>query len=167
MPLDGNDLAFRPHRLGFFFMLAVLLGLGLTCLILSVRLHWGWLAGVALLALLGGRLASRYVSGTLALRGYKLLVYRGAFVVRELTTPIWAARLEIRQSLLGWLLDTGTVVVTIDDRPLRLRVAQLRAFRRIVAERKLQLLALAERQTRALPLVSAWVHAGEIEDQRW
>lgn len=167
MPIDDDDLTFRPHRLGFFLTLAVLLGLGLACLALSVQLHWAWLSGAALVALFGGRLASRYVIGVLALRGVELVVYQGAFVMREVTVPIWAARIEIRQSLLGRLLDAGTVVVEIDDRPLHLRVAQLRAFRRLLAERKLQLLVLTERHPRVLPPAPAWVHAGEIEDRRW
>jgi hypothetical protein len=167
MPIDGNNIPFRPHRFGFFLTLAVLLGLGLASLVLSAQLHWAWLAGAALVAMLGGRLASRYVIGALALRGVELVVYQGAFVVREVTVPIWAARLKIRQGLFGRLLDAGTVVVTIDERPLHLRVAQLRALRRLLAERKLQLLALTARHRRILPPAPAWVHAGELEDQRW
>lgn len=48
------------------------------------------------------------------------------------------------QSLIGRLLDTGTVIVYAREEQVRCRVAQLQAFRRLVAERKLQLLALAE-----------------------
>jgi hypothetical protein len=167
MPIDDDDITFRPHRFGFFLTLAVLLGLGLSSLALSVQLHWIWLAGAVLISLLGGRLASRYVIGALALRGVDLVVYQGAFVMREVTVPIWAARLEIRQSLYGRLLDAGTVVVTIDDRPLHLRVAQLRAFRRLLAERKLQLLVLAERHARILPPAPAWSDAAMIEARHW
>jgi hypothetical protein len=167
MSIDDDDITFRPHRFGFFLTLAVLLGLGLACLALSVQLHWAWLGGAALVALFGGRLASRYVIGALALRGVELVVYQGAFVMREVTVPIWAARLEIRQSLYGRLLDAGTVVVTIDDRPLHLRVAQLRAFRRLLAERKLQLLVLAERHARILPPAPTWSDAAMIEERHW
>lgn len=167
MPINNDDLTFRPHRFGFFLTLAVLFGLGLASLALSFQLHWAWLGGAAMVALLGGRLASRYVIGALALRGVELVVYQGAFVVREVTVPIWAARLEIRQSLCGRLLDAGTVVVTIDERPLHLRVSKLRALRRLLAERKLQLLALAARYPCGQPPVPTWVHAGELEDQHW
>jgi hypothetical protein len=162
MPIESDDITFRPHRLGFFFSLAVLLGMGLACLALSFQLHWAWLAGAALVALQGGALAMRYSIGSLAIRGYDLVVYQGVFGSRERMAPIWAARLEIRQSPFGRLIDTGTVLVTIDERPLRLRVAQLRAFRRLLTERKLQLLSLVERH--ALSGQRARVVAGELED---
>ncbi|RRR71744.1 MAG: hypothetical protein EI684_11110 [Candidatus Viridilinea halotolerans] len=142
MPIESNDITFRPHRWFFFMALAMLLGTGLACVNLSVRTHPAWFVGAAIVTLLGGRMAMRYLIGALALRGCDLVVYQGAFVVREITLPLWTTPIVIHQSLFGRLLDAGTVEVMLDDRPVSLRVAQLRAFRRLLAERKLQLLAL-------------------------
>jgi hypothetical protein len=44
-PMHDDEITFRPHRFGFFLTLAVLLGLGLASLALSVQLHWAWLGG--------------------------------------------------------------------------------------------------------------------------
>ncbi|NTU79082.1 MAG: hypothetical protein HGA45_06725 [Chloroflexales bacterium] len=165
MQIDANDLTFRPHRLGFFLVLAGILGVGLACLTLGLSQHPAWFAGVAIIALLGSALVSRYTAGSLALRGYDLVLYRGTFVAREVTCPLWEARIELRQSLIGRALDTGTVIVQTGETPFRCRVAQLRAFRRLVAERKLQLIALAERRTLALegPPSSAWLALSSAE----
>lgn len=153
MQIDGSDITFRPHRLGFFLSLAVILGVGLACLTLGFGQHPAWFAGAALIAYLGAALVSRYTAGSLALRGFDLALYLGTFVTREVTCPLWQARITICQSLIGRALDAGTVIVQVGEERVQCRVAQLRAFRRLDAERKLQLLALAERHTRSSALL--------------
>lgn len=159
MEIDANDLSFRPHRLGFFLKLAGILGVGLACLTLGLSQHPAWFAGVAIIALLGSALVSRYTAGSLALRGYDLVLYRGTFVTREVTCPLWEARIEIRQSLVGRLFDAGRVIIQVGEERVPCRVAQLRALRHLVAERKLQLLTLAECRTLVLAGAppSAWL----------
>jgi len=151
MQIDRSDITFRPHRLGFFLSLAVILGVGLACLTLGFTRHPAWFAGVPCVAYLGGARVSRYTIGTLALRGCDLVLFRGTFVAREVTCPVWEVKIEIRQSLIGRMFDTGTVIVYVGEEPVRCRVAQLRAFRRLLAERKLQLLALNQHHTLVLP----------------
>jgi hypothetical protein len=144
MQLDGSDITFRPHRFNFFLALAIMLGVGLACLTLGVRQHPAWFAGAAGVTYLGSALVSRYVAGSLALRDYDLVLYSRTFVTREVACPLWDAQIEIHQSLIGRMFDAGTVIVQVREERMRCRVAQLRAFRRLVAERKLQLLALAD-----------------------
>jgi hypothetical protein len=167
MHIDGNDLTFRPHQIGFFLALAGILGAGLACLALGVTQHPGWFAGAALAAYLGVALASRYTAGSLALRGYDLVIIQGRFVTREVAYPLWQVQYEIRQTLIGRMLDAGTVMVLVGNKPVRCRVAQIRAVRRLVAERKLQILTLAERHSLVLPPPRARVLAGELEERPW
>ncbi len=111
MPIDDNDLTFRPHRFGFFLSLAVMLGVGLASLLLSVTQHPAWFAGAAFILYLGGARVSRYTAGSLALRGYDLVLYLGTLIAREVASPIWETRIEIRQTLIGRMLDPSTVIV--------------------------------------------------------
>ena len=98
-------------------------------------------------------LAVRYTAGAIIIRGLDLIFVRGALILHEASVPIWEARLEIRQGLLGRLLDAGVVVQPISGERVVVRVAQLRALRRLVAERRLRLLGLAE-QSALLTLAS-------------
>ncbi|MFV9507496.1 MAG: hypothetical protein AB4911_23330, partial [Oscillochloridaceae bacterium umkhey_bin13] len=66
-PLHNAPIIFRSHRLGFLITLGMLLGVGLACLDLGFHMHPGWFGGTALSVLVGARLASRYVRGSLAL----------------------------------------------------------------------------------------------------
>lgn len=159
-----EEITFRPHQLGFYLWLAVILGLGLAALILSVQLHPAWLLGAALMTYVGAAGVSRYSAGSLGLRGYDLVLYQGRFVSRELTCPLWQARLEIHQTILGRALDTGTVVASLGEERYRFRVSQLKALRRHIAERKVALLMLAERR---MPTPQSRVVAGELEDRWW
>ncbi|MFV9507923.1 MAG: hypothetical protein AB4911_25525, partial [Oscillochloridaceae bacterium umkhey_bin13] len=135
-------------------------GVGLACLDLGFHMHPGWFGGTALSVLVGARLASRYVRGSLALRGTDLVVYEGTLVIQEHSVPLWEASITIQQSLLGRMIDTGTVVVLIDGRPIRRRVAQLRAFRHLIADRKLDLLILLDRHMSARAIHPAWERVG-------
>jgi len=165
MQIDDRDITFRPHRLGFFLSLAVILRVGLACLALGFGRHPAWFAGVACVAYLGGALVSRYTAGSLALRGFDLVRFRGTFVAREVTNPIWEVKTEIRQSLIGRLSDTGTVIVYPGGERVCCRIAQLRAFRRLLRERKLQLLALAEHH--ALIRAGKQLRLAARERERW
>ncbi|NTU83458.1 MAG: hypothetical protein HGA45_29495 [Chloroflexales bacterium] len=153
---------FRPHRLGFFLALAIVLRVGLASLTLDLSPHPAWLAGSALIVYQGGALVSHYAAGSLAPRGYDLVLIQGTFVAREVTLPIWEARIAIRQTLIGRALDAGMVIVQVGEERVHCHVAQLRALRRLVAERKLQLLALAERRTLVLAKQPSWVIADEL-----
>ncbi|NTU80680.1 MAG: hypothetical protein HGA45_15110 [Chloroflexales bacterium] len=62
------------------------------------------------------------------------------------------ARLEIRQGLLGWLLDAGSVAQQVGGERIVARVAQLRALQRLIADRRPRLLGLAEQPS--LPRVA-------------
>lgn len=162
-----DDITFRPHRLGFYLWLAAILGLGLTSLILSAQLHPVWLIGALLATYAGAAGVSRYSAGSLGLRGYDLVLYHGMFVSREVAFPIWQTHLEIRQTILGRRLDAGKVVVRVGEERFVARVSQLRALRRLAAERKVALLTLAERHALALPRSQPYAIAGERERQTW
>lgn len=161
-----EDIVFRPHYLGYLIVLGVALGLGAACVGLAAQLHLAWLGGVALAAGAALALASRYAAGSIIIRGLDLVIVQGAFITREVSLPIWEARLEIRQGLLGRLLDEGVVAQQIGGKRIVARVAQLRALRRLVAERRLSLLGLAEQPLLLTLAQQPRVIAGEIGDRR-
>lgn len=153
MRIDVDDITFRPHRLGYFIKLALILGGGAGFVKLGYTLHPAWFGGVALAIYLGAALASRFHTGWLSLRGFDLVLYLGAFANREVSYPLWRVQIEIRQTLIGRMFNVGTVIVHVGDERTRCRIALLRTFRRLVAERKLQLLAMAGRHTDHLQLL--------------
>lgn len=164
MPITTATITFRPHRLGFLITVSILLGVGLACLDLGLNHHPLWLVGTGMVVLWGGRLANSYSTGALALRGAELVVYQGNFVIREITVPVWSTQVVIEQHPFGRVCDAGMVIVTINDKPIRVRVAQLRAFRTLLSERKLQVLALLQPQSAPLRTTPVWTHAELLMD---
>lgn len=144
-PLHDSVIIFRSHRLGFFITLGMLLGVGAAVLDRALHHHPGWFIATALLVVGGARLVSRYAIGSLALRGADLIIYEGTLVIQEHRVPIWDAAITIQQSLLGRGFDTGTVIVTINERPIRRCIAHLRAFRQLLSDRRRDLLVLVNR----------------------
>ena len=159
----SDDIVFRPHYLGYLIALGVTLGLGAAGLVLAAHQHPAWLAGAGLAGLWGVLLAVRYAAGAIIIRGLDLVFVQGVLMTREVSAPIWEARLETRQGLLGRLLDEGMVVQPIGGE----RVAQLRALRRLVAERRLRLLGLAEQSALLTLAQRPRTVAGELERRGW
>ena len=69
------------------------------------------------------------------------------------------------QSLIGRMLDTGTVIIYAREEQMRCRVAQLQAFRRLLTERKLQFLALADYRTQIVS--GERLHLATAEREGW
>jgi hypothetical protein len=136
-----EDMVFRPHPLGYLISLGFIMGLGAACFTFATHQHPAWLAGVMLTLVLAVALVSRYSSEAVMLRGLSLVFGGGLFITHEICIPIWEARLEIRQSLLDRLLDTGMVIQQMNDRQIIVaRVARLRTLREGIATRQLMLL---------------------------
>lgn len=145
--ITTEDIVFRPHYLGYLIALGSALGVSVACLTLAARQHPAWLVGAILAIGMGLALASRYSAGTVIIRGLDLVFCSGVLTTRERSLPIWEARLEIRQSLLGRMLDAGTIIQQVGDARIIVRVAQISALRRLIAQRKLWIFG----QVEALP----------------
>lgn len=165
MHIDYDDITFRPHHVGFYVALAVVLGAGLACLALGLQHHPGWLIGTITAIYAGASLVSRYAAGSVAFRGHELALYRGAFGSREITYPLWETRFEYRQTLFERALDAGVVIVHAGSVRFRCRIAQFRAFRRLAAERRGQLLLMPQVGAVVLPVSRQAVITAELEER--
>ena len=160
--ISAEEVTFRGPYLGYYTALALVLSMGAFCLVLATRVHAAWLAGVGLVVYAGALLASHYVMGPLALRGYDLVIRSGRFTVREVTIPVWEVRPLIIQSLLGRLLDYGTFTVRVDGKTFAVTIGHMRALRRLLATRRLRMLELADQRTLVTLTSRPEVHAREL-----
>lgn len=143
MEVNRHELIFRPHPLRFYTSIAALLGIGLACLSLAGRHHPAWLAGAALVMMLGSALANRFATGLLALRGCELVLYQGLLDQRALAMSIVDVEIAIRQNMIGSFLDAGEVTVRYAGGEACVRVAQLRALQFELARRRSEFTEMA------------------------
>lgn len=129
---------FRPIRLWLQVKSALLLALGGGCGLLAVQTaQRAWLSGLLVCLLLLLALTIRHNAQALII-GDRNLVYRsGVLSVQQQVIPLWRINVETRQTLLGRLLDYGTVVLHIDDELVRIRhIAMIEHFRDTIVARQ-------------------------------
>lgn len=157
-----DEVIFYPPPLGYLVGLGICLGLGAACLAFVVRYGLLWLPGVALCFLAALALATRYAAGSVALRGSALALRRGALTIREVTLPVWDAWPEVAQGPLGRLLDCGRVTFRVGGSQVTVRVRQVRALLRLLAERRARLLGAADERALLRMGRRAVIEAGEV-----
>ncbi|PLS82486.1 MAG: hypothetical protein CYG59_04055, partial [Chloroflexi bacterium] len=132
-----DDIPFHTFLPWFLLKLASLLLLGSLCLGLAVQVHFVWALGVLGSVYLAVRSAARFPAQAVLLRSTDVVFRDGVLWISEHRIPLEQVALHIDQSLLGRILDYGTVrqrlgsgIVMIHD------VANIRALRLLLADRQ-------------------------------
>ena len=114
--------------------LAVALGLSLV-------LASPWPAALALVPLwLLVRQLVRHASEQVSLRGFSLMLCRGAFTLVTAVVPIWHVSVSTRQTLLGRLCNYGSISVFIDGAWTQIDgVGDFRRLRALIIQRQSEL----------------------------
>lgn len=135
-----NELVFRPFLPEFLLKNALLLGIGAYCAFLSARSgHSWWLIGTALAGWLDLLVVCRYNTQVILIHGATLICRRGTLRIRESSFPLVRVDLEIDQSLLGRLMDFGTVRLLAGNDIIVLRqIAFVSKLQAIIAKRQME-----------------------------
>src|ERR1700752_641732 len=113
---------FHGFLLWFLAKIAALLIVSAWLLQLAVRSGQLWpLAVVALAATGAVVLATQYNTEAVIVHEANVICRHGALGVHETTVPLWPLTLKINQSLLGRILDYGTVQLYFDATMVELR----------------------------------------------
>lgn len=147
-PNRPDTYIFRGYLPFFLLRNGLILGAGAACVGLAFALSgWWWLA-VGGCALLGAAHTLAYYTQAAIVSGDDIVLRAGVFRTVEVAFLVWQHDLWIEQGLLGRILDFGTIRHTTSQGGIALRrIAQLRALRWLVAERRRDalLLSLPER----------------------
>jgi hypothetical protein len=149
-PRKTNELVFRPFLPEFLVKNALLLGVGAYFAFLSARSgHSWWLIGTALAAWSDLLVVCRYNTQAIVIRGFTLICRRGTLRVRENSFPLVRVDLETDQSLLGRIMDYGTVRLLVGNDIIVLRqIALVSKLQAVIAKRQTEMiLLLVERRT--------------------
>jgi hypothetical protein len=140
---------FRPSLHRFLVLFTAILGAGAAGLFHAVRggAIWGWPLVLTALAL-DTTLAARFAAQAVIIGQDRIVVRAGTFCIRQVTLALHHVHLEVRQDLVGWWLDDGTVLFQAGNTVTVIRhLGQIRAFRHLVGARRQELL-----QRQAVPL---------------
>lgn len=133
-----HDMTFRPFQPWVWLNSAALLTISamLAALALLAR-EPRWLLLPLPLIVWMSLLISRHRATTVVVSGASLICRRGLLRVRETSIPIARVNYEIRQSVLGRLLDYGTVRVAAPAGPIEMqRIASVHLLQSVIAERQ-------------------------------
>lgn len=133
---------FRGYLPIFLIKNGLILACGAACLALAQLSPW-WLLGVAS-CLVGGIVnAIAYSTTAVLIRGDDVVLRTGMFTMVEVSFLAWQHELRIEQSLLGRILDFGTIRHESVYGPMVLRrIAMVHALRLVIADRRQQALVL-------------------------
>lgn len=133
-----HDMVFRPFQPWVWLNSSLLLGTSLALAVwalLAREPRW-LLLPLALLAWMG-LLIFRHRAHMVVVSGASLICRRGLLRVRETTIPIARLNFEVRQTLLGRMLDYGTVRVAAPAGPIEMQqIASVHMLQSVIAERQ-------------------------------
>jgi uncharacterized membrane protein YdbT with pleckstrin-like domain len=137
-------MTFRPFQPWLWLNCTALTICSLAALALAVLARdRRWLLLVAPATLQVLVLIAQYHAHAITISGASLICRRGILRTRATTVPIVRLSYEIRHTLLGRLLDYGTVRIVTPSGPIEVRrIASIRMLQAIIAERQTDLYAM-------------------------
>lgn len=156
----ANRLVFRPFLPWFLVKHAALLGLGAICAVMAARSgNSRWLTGSAVATLIDLLVVCHYNAQAIIVHNFTLICRRGVLKVHERSYLLWRVDVEIEQSLLGRVLNYGSVYLHVGGETFVVsQVALIRTLRAVIAQRHTEMVLLMA-DHRIIPNVRRRDHA--------